>query len=58
MPISECVFESEDIVLQDQGCDEEQVSVNICECMKCLTELADPEDLLKDPLFEKEGTVV
>ena len=51
VPMAEYVFESEDIVLQHQGCDDEQVSVNTREIMKYLTELADPEDLLKDPLI-------
>ena len=51
VPMAEYVFESEDIVLQHQGCDDEQVSVNTREIMKYLTELADPEDPLKDPLI-------
>ena len=53
-PMAEYVFDDEDIILQHQGHDNTPVLVNTRECMKYLTELADPKDLLKDPLIVKE----
>ena len=53
-PVAEYVFDDEDVILQHQGHDDEPVLVNTRECMKYLTALADPNDLLKDPLIVDE----
>ena len=51
MPIASYVFESKNITLQHQGSDDRVITINTRECMKYLTELADPKDMLKDALL-------
>ena len=52
VPMSSHVFESKEISLQHQGLDiDSEIKVNSRDCMEYITELANPDELLLDPLI-------